>query len=461
MTRRITMGILSLVVLVLVVVGFLTFGLARASLRQDTLKRMERQTEVVANLLPALNAVDEEDRPNAERINRTRARITGVLNTTGITQVVIDPEGRLVGDLPTPVRPRALDIAELQANGVQSGGIGSKLWAASGRQVADGSTLVAVLVEPREPLFGTTLRYYLLAAAASVLLALFAARALSKRLTRPILEAVSATESMAKGDLSVRLPTHESSSGSDGPDELETLKRSINIMAEGLQRSQGLEQQFLVSVTHDLRTPLTSIRGYAEAIADGVTPHPAAAGATILAEAKKLERLVGDILDLARLSARQFRLNPSKVDVSTLLEAAYRSLNPGATAAGLQLKLNAPSDLYVWVDSDRALQVIGNLTANAVRYATTTIWMTARQEPGGFVAIDVADDGAGISPEDLPYLFERLYQAHNQPVRQESGAGIGLAIVRELCLAMGGSASVASQLGTGTTVTARFPAADS
>ena len=131
MTRRITMGILSLVVLVLVVVGFLTFGLARASLRQDTLKRMERQTEVVANLLPALNAVDEEDRPNAERINRTRARISGVLNTTGITQVVIDPEGRLVGDLPTPVRPRALDIAELQANGVQSGGIGSKLWAAS------------------------------------------------------------------------------------------------------------------------------------------------------------------------------------------------------------------------------------------------------------------------------------------------------------------------------------------
>ena len=138
---------------------------------------------------------------------------------------------------------------------------------------------------------------------------------LSRRLTQPLREATQATATIAHGDLSVRLPV----GGGRPNDELGALALSINEMADSLQRSRGLEQQFLLSVSHDLRTPLTSIQGYAEAIADGAVPDDRAAAGVILTEARRLGRLVRDLLDLAKLEARQFTFHPVDVDLGEVV----------------------------------------------------------------------------------------------------------------------------------------------
>jgi signal transduction histidine kinase len=263
--------------------------------------------------------------------------------------------------------------------------------------------------------------------------------------------AVETTRRLAAGDLSARLDA----SHTTDDDELAVLARSINTMAAALERSRGLERQFLMSVSHDLRTPLTSIRGYAEAIADGVGDPVRSAG-VIDAEARRLERLVGDLLDLAKLDARRFDFRIADVPIASVIDAAVHSVRAVAAAADVALIVADSPDATVSADVDRLAQAIGNLSGNALKFARSTVWIRSRIE-GNLVAVDVADDGAGIPIGDLPHVFERLYQASNSPQRKESGSGLGLTIVRELVEGMGGTVEVASEEGTGTTFTIRLP----
>jgi len=217
-------------------------------------------------------------------------------------------------------------------------------------------------------------------------------------------------------------------------DELAELSRSVNGMAAALERSRSLEQQFLLSVSHDLRTPLTSIRGYAEAINDG-NVDPQRAAAVIRAESARLERLVADLLDLAKLQAKSFTFHLQSVDLSaaahTVTDAAAGS-QPGIT---FQPVTSGP--LMVSADQDRLAQALAKLVENSGRYARRVVIVSARAE-GEWAIVTVDDDGPGIAPDDLPHVFERLYVSRHQPERKESSSGLGLAIVRELVTAMGG-----------------------
>jgi len=265
--------------------------------------------------------------------------------------------------------------------------------------------------------------------------ALVAAR-LSRRLTKPLTDATEATARIADGDLSVRLPDHH---GGGSTDELDDLAKSINEMADSLARSRGLEQQFLLSVSHDLRTPLTSIQGYAEAIADGAVPDERAAAGIILAESRRLERLVRDLLDLAKLEARQFSLDLVPVDLDELVSDSVDGFRREVEAAGLHLQLaRSGHHVAAVADPDRLAQVVANLTENALKYASGSITLAVIGDPQA-PRVEVSDDGPGIATEDLPHVFERLYVAGHQPVRKEIGSGLGLAIVRELVDAMGGT----------------------
>ena len=236
--------------------------------------------------------------------------------------------------------------------------------------------------------------WFLVAMLATLAVAVAVAVNLGRRLTRPLRAAQDATRRIAAGDLSVRVPEEQA----DGT-ELAGLARSINVMAASLERSRGMERQFLLSVSHDLRTPLTSIRGFAEALTEGRAPDPARAGTIISTEAARLERLVGDLLELANFDARRFSLDIRSTDVAEVVADTAEGFRPAADRAGVVLDVReAPSAdgsvPAVAADPDRLAQVVANLVENALKFAESHISVAVTRDPDGDgVAIAVEDDG--------------------------------------------------------------------
>jgi two-component system sensor histidine kinase BaeS len=262
---------------------------------------------------------------------------------------------------------------------------------------------------------------------------------LARRLTRPIRTIEHAAAQLATGDLTARaeLPPHTD-------EELTALAHALNTMAAQLDQARGSERAFLLSISHDLRTPLTSIRGYAEALADGTLddadPHERKRAAAIIgAEGRRLERLVRDLLDLSQLDSHQFSFHPRPSDVTQLVRDAAEAFAPQARELGITLNITSGATLPVDVDPERLGQIVANLIENALKYATARVDVYAAPHGEDRVAVVVVDDGPGIPADQVTRVFERLYTVRETPGRAV-GTGLGLAIVRELAAAMGGSA---------------------
>ena len=446
MTRRITLAILATVAVALLLAGLGTLALTRVDARRLAQDEVRDQTEAVAELLRLGANQLGQSLPEDQRTPRGRFEaIRTSLDLEDISLVAIGVDDEVlfgVGDpLPLGLAGPDLDPAALRAGAITSGARGDRVWAA-GSIVEDpaGPFGAVVLIRTVDPVNTAVVRWFLLASAGTVLVAALVATRLGRRLGHPLEAATAATARIAHGDLSARLPVGRGGAG----DELDQLAVAINGMAESLERSRGLERQFLMSVSHDLRTPLTSIRGYAEAIADGAAPDPAAAAGTILAESRRLDRLVRDLLDLAKLDARQFRFHLEAVDATAAGRQAVEASGQVAAAAGQQVVLSAPdAAVPVVADPDRLRQVLANLLDNAVRHARHRVDVLVVDDPVA-PRLEVHDDGPGIATEDLPHVFERLYVARATPRAAESGSGLGLAIVRELVEGMGGTVRAAS-----------------
>jgi two-component system sensor histidine kinase BaeS len=282
-----------------------------------------------------------------------------------------------------------------------------------------------------------------LSAAASLAICSVGSTLLARRLTKPLAAVAVTAHEIAAGNLHARAPIDARSES-----EFAALAATINQMAADLERARGAERAFLTNVSHDLRTPLTSIRGYAEAIADGTVrrddPDAARRAAEVIAaEARRLERLVRDLLDLGRLDAHEFTLRPSASDLATIVRDTVAGFAPQAEAVGVQLVVDAPAELPAQLDADRLAQIIANLVENALKYAATRVVVAtgagaAATDP---LWITVSDDGPGIPASEVDRLFERNHTVRAQPGRAVS-TGLGLAIVRELARAMGGDATV-------------------
>jgi len=315
----------------------------------------------------------------------------------------------------------------------------------------------AVLVATRTvqpPVSG--LQWFVFIGLASLAAAAGVAYLLANRFARPLETAAAATQRIAGGDLETRIPV----SPSDMP-EFGALATSINTMGDSLARARDQQRQFLLSVSHDLRTPLTSIRGYADAVADGTTDDVTGAVRIIAVEARRLERLVQDLLDLARLDTKRFSFKPGYVDVRDVVDRALDRFRPEAAAASIELSRVRPFGDPLWAvtDPDRLLQVLSNLLENAFRFARSSIALGARTEAGQ-VIVWVDDDGPGISPGDLPRVFEPHFTSDRAGSRR-SGTGLGLTIVAELATAMGGGVRAESPVGPdgGTRMVVWVPAA--
>jgi signal transduction histidine kinase len=241
-----------------------------------------------------------------------------------------------------------------------------------------------------------------------------------------------------------------------GPRELRDLATSFNDMNAKLAKAQETEQAFLLSVSHELKTPLTSIRGYAEGIGDGTVKPPE--GAEVIgAESSRLERLVGDLLESGRMRKSAFTVRREAVDLAVLAQDVVRRYEGTARDAGLTLLMNTDAGGSAVADNDRLLQVVSNLVENAIRCTPAPGTVTITTQPG---AVTVADTGRGLTSDDLPRAFERFYLYSRYGNDRPVGTGLGLAIVKELTEAMGGAVSVSSAVGVGTAFTVALPPAD-
>jgi signal transduction histidine kinase len=285
----------------------------------------------------------------------------------------------------------------------------------------------------------------LLAGAGGTLLAVALSFLLAQRLTRPIGELSAATRRLAAGDDEVAVPV-------DGSDELAELGAAFNAMSEELTRARHAQGRFLESVSHELRTPLTSIRGYAEGLEEQAVP-PAEAARVIATEAGRLERLVADLLDLARLGRADFAVAHEPVDLSEVVRHAVERHLPQARELSVELAGDGAAGLWVEGDEDRLLQAVSNLIENALRLTPAGGSVLVRAGTG---QVSVRDTGPGLEAQDVPRAFERFYLHGRYRSERPVGSGLGLAIVRELVSAMGGSVEAAVPAGGGAEFTIRL-----
>jgi two-component system sensor histidine kinase BaeS len=286
----------------------------------------------------------------------------------------------------------------------------------------------------------------ILAGLGGALLAAVASFLLARRLIRPIAVLSDATTRVAAGEQRVDVPVA-------GEDELAQLARSFNLMSESLARARETQRDFLESVSHELKTPLTSIRGYAEALGDGAV-EPAQASAVIGAEAGRLERLVSDLLDLARLQRAGFAVERERVDLSNIVERAVERHRLRARELNVELTGSSNGPALGVGDPDRLLQATSNLIENALRITPAGGSVSATARAG---EIEVQDTGPGLAPDDLPHAFERFYLYERYRSEREVGSGLGLAIVGELAARMGGGIAVENVDGGGARFTLRVP----
>jgi signal transduction histidine kinase len=263
---------------------------------------------------------------------------------------------------------------------------------------------------------------------------------LSRRIVRPVLQLSAAADEVAEGHYAVSVPEK-------APGELGHLSERFREMAGRLAEVEVMERNFLMSVSHELRTPLTAIRGHVSALLEGVVDDPELEQLsleTVEAEATRLERLVGDILDLAKLDTHRFTVTREEVDMGTLVDQAYETYRDEARRRDIDYRQEVYERPVITSDGDRVLQVVGNLLSNAFRATPDggRIDLSLAQENGS-VTVAVQDSGPGIPPEARERLFRPFVS------NSTGGTGLGLAIAKELSAALGGRIELESEPGHG------------
>lgn len=296
-------------------------------------------------------------------------------------------------------------------------------------------------------------RVLLIGAGVGLLLGVFAAWWLLRRVLRPLERLTEATRSIAAGDLGARVP--------DAPDpELQQLAGAFNQMAATLERVEQLRRALVEDVAHELRTPLTSLQGYTEALADGVVEPTPVMLRTVHEEILRLSRLVEGLDQLARGESGEREQALAEVDLATIIRRAVQLHSPELATRRIDVRVeDAGSVPRLLAEPDAIGQVVSNLMQNAARYTDDGGEIVVRlRAEDGWIRCAIENTGAEIPPDELPSIWERLYRVDPSRARASGGAGIGLAIVRQIVEAHGGQVGAASTGGR-TSIWFRLPAA--
>jgi two-component system OmpR family sensor kinase len=438
MRRRLTVAVIALVVVTVAVTSLGSYVLIRRATVSTS------QQELAGDARAISTTFSDRARLTKASFRRELAIVTSAGHFGSVQFVLLAPDGTVTPPLASGLATALIDPAALLA-GHQVTGHTATLVAFSAvptplNAKTNGTPVLVVTRQIHNPINGV--RYFGLIGVGAVLAAALVAAALARRFSRPLVTAVDATRRIASGDFdaSVAVGPHE-------VPEFAQLADSINAMGAALARARDQERQFLLSVSHELRTPLTSIRGYADAVLDGATDDPHAAAAVISAEARRLERLVQDLLDLARLDADRFALELRTVDAALVLRQVVAGFQPRAADLGIGLVVAPGSEVTrpVTADSDRLGQILANLVENAASFATHQVVVGLDGGPDG-VVLWVDDDGPGIPADQLTRVFDRHFTTDRTPGRRK-GSGLGLAIVAELAAAMGAEVHAESPIG--------------
>lgn len=284
-------------------------------------------------------------------------------------------------------------------------------------------------------------------------LALLLASVLAYGLLRPVRELTFAAERMASGDLSQRVPVR-------GHDELATLGIAFNQMADALQQAEESRRAMTADIAHELRNPLAVQRANLEALQDGIYPLSPDNLAPILEQNQLLTRLVDDLRTLALADSGQLDLVLVPTDLVKLVPRVVERYNPQAASRGIVIDMRLPTSLpNISVDAQRVEQILNNLVSNALRHTPDGGKIAVELlAAAGQVVLTVRDSGAGISPQALPYIFDRFYRADKSRARLEGGTGLGLAIARKIAEAHGGTLTGDNHPDGGAIFTLKLPA---
>ena len=297
--------------------------------------------------------------------------------------------------------------------------------------------------EPAHAMFISAVHRYLIwAFIGSMALAVLLSFFLMRKVLAPLTQMNTTTRQIAAGDFTARVPVKTR-------DEVGYLAQAFNRMAESLEQIESLRRTLMIDVAHELRTPLTNIRGYLEALNDRVLPLSDKTLSLLQDETLRLVKLVEDVLQLARADASHGNLNLERSDLTEMIDSTVKSflrqISQKSVTVDIQVPEKSPT---VFLDKDRIARVIRNLTDNAVRYAPEKGIIQIRMESDPLkIKVEFTNNCGDLTSEDLPYIFERFYRGEKSRSRQHGGAGIGLAIVKELVEAHRGS--VGAELTTG------------
>lgn len=397
------------------------------------------------------------DNPNSlEEITQTYNVRTLVFNSA--RQLVFDSNPN-TPSLPFPRRNllgRNIQTAR-DANG--------EIWLYTFKRLSRDRILVVAAPRPRVPVLNIFTDQLLLpiveGGLIAFLLSLILAFALSRWVADPLQQVVAAARNYPSEEMKPVSPR--------GPHEVQDLTRAFNSMIARVESSQNSQRDFVTNVSHELKTPLTSIQGFAQAILDDTADTPEArqqAAQIIYDEAGRMHRMALDLLDLARLEAGIADLKMSSVDISALLRNIVEKFSRQAREAGVDLQVNIPAPLPTLIgDGDRLAQVFTNLVDNALKFTPAHGQVALNViTAGAEMEISITDTGIGVPKEALPRLFDRFYQVDPSRARGETaairrGAGLGLAIVQEIIQAHDGRINVRSEVGRGTTFVIHLPLA--
>lgn len=430
LNARIALVTVASAVVAVLVAGAISYPLIRQAAQQESLGNLQRLADATAV------AIERQAGPGPEQIPN---RLANTLQSEDITALYV-PRGASI-----PGLFGSTDFVRLNAGASLDGQVaylGSDVLVAA-RGLSDGNAVVLTQpVQATGRLALAALARFAFSLLVGVALAVAFGLLLARRLTRPLREAAQAAKRLGAGDRDVELAV-------TGPPEIAELNEALNELRRDLAISEGRQREFLLSISHELRTPLTAIRGYAEAITDGVVPASeiSAKGAIVQSEADRLDLLVADLLDLARLDAVDFSVSLVDVDYAMIAEAAFAVWRDRSLAEGVEFRLHLDSlAIPGCSDPTRVRQIIDNLCANALRMTPTggVVVLDVSSLDPAWVKIEVRDSGPGLTADDCRVAFEpaELYSRY-RGIRRV-GTGVGLALVGRLAARLGGSAHAGS-----------------
>jgi two-component system, OmpR family, sensor kinase len=442
--------------------GLVSVSLVRSGTEQSAGAEFDRQVRAVAQLVSNQTETITERGECVQAFSRENLeRFVGPGTRLYVQGLPACPGGpKPFGDLPEAASVE-IDRGVLARDGLQRispepfGG-SDFIAAAAPITIRQQPIAELIVVKPREEVFSTledVAPRLALATAIAFVPALLLTLLLTRRITRPIERMRAATDRVAAGDLSTEVGRH-------GVTDLDALADDFNVMVERLREREDASRDFLMKITHDLRTPLTAIRGHAAALSDGVVPEemrPRSLGA-IESEAGRLESMVTDLLDLARIQADRFRVSPSVTDPAEALESAVDAHSADAAARGVRLEARIAAVEPIVTDAARLRQIVDNLLDNALRWSPDggTVGIEAVARRGGGVAVTVSDAGPGVPEEMREAIFEPFRSEETPDGR--TGTGLGLAICRQLARALGGDVVAGEASGGGARFTLTLPA---